>query len=162
MNKLLIAALLSLGLSNIAAAHGAHVHGVAEIDVAIEGKQLLITLESPADNLLGFEHAPKTAAEKATFKKVSEQLQNAASLFVPDAAAQCKAATPVVKMPDFGKGGHSDIDAEYRFECTTPPNNISLTLWKNFAGFKTINANLATAQGQKQLKLKAGQVLSLK
>jgi hypothetical protein len=162
MNKLLIAALLSLGLSHVAAAHGAHAHGVAEMNIAIEGRQLLITLESPADNFLGFEHSPKTDAEKATFKKVSEQLQNASVLFVPDAAAQCKAAAPVVKMPDFSKGGHSDIDAEYRFECATPPNSISLTLWKNFGGFKIINANLATAKGQKQIKLKAVQVLNLK
>ncbi|MFC7422203.1 DUF2796 domain-containing protein [Iodobacter arcticus] len=162
MNKVLISALLTLSFSSFASAHGAHVHGVAEMDVAIEGKKLVITLESPADNLLGFEHAPKNDAEKAKLKAVSEQLQNADNLFTIDAAAQCKATTPQIKMPDFGKKGHSDIDAEYHFECAATPSSIALPLWKNFAGFKKITVNLANANGQKQIKLKSGQVLNLK
>jgi Protein of unknown function (DUF2796) len=155
-------AICLLAFSGFAAAHGAHVHGVAEMDVVIEGKKLIITLESPADNLLGFEHKPKNDGEKAKLKAVSEQLQNASNLFAIEASAQCKAAAPSVKMPDFAKGGHSDIDAEYHFECATPPSNIALPLWKNFAGFKSITVNLATASGQKQIKLKSGQALNLK
>jgi hypothetical protein len=126
-------AICLLAVSGFASAHGA-----PEMDVVVEGKKLLITLESPADNLLGFEHKPKNDTEKAKLKAVSEQLQNASNLFTIDASAQCKAAAPSVKMPDFAKGGHSDIDAEYHFECAAIPANISLPLWKNFAGFKSI------------------------
>lgn len=158
--QLLIAAMLAL--PQLAAAHGAHVHGVAEMDVAIEGNKLVITLESPADNLLGFEHAPKNAAEKTKLQKVSAQLNNAAALFTPDAAAQCKAAQPEVKMPDFAKGSHSDIDVEYHFDCASIPASVALPLWKNFPGFKKITVNLATPTGQKQTILKAGQTLNLK
>ncbi|STQ91355.1 DUF2796 domain-containing protein [Iodobacter fluviatilis] len=162
MNNLLLSALLTLSFSGLASAHGAHVHGVAEMDVAIEGNKLVITLESPADNLLGFEHKPKNDTEKAKLKAVTEQLQNAGNLFAIDASAQCKAAAPSVKMPDFAKGGHSDIEAEYHFECAATPGTIALTLWKNFPGFKKITANLANTNGQKQITLKSGQMLNLK
>lgn len=162
MKRIITLALLAIPLSSLANEHGAHVHGAAEIDVAIEGKKLVITLESPADNLLGFERAPKTDAEKAKLKSVAEQLNNAALLFVPDAAAQCKAAAPVVKMPTFKAGEHSDIDAEYSFECAKAPSSVALTLWKTFPKFKKLTANIATDKGQQQAQLKSGQTLNLK
>lgn len=43
--------------------HHAHEHGVASLEIGVEGKQLLIHLDSPAINVLGFEYAPRTAAE---------------------------------------------------------------------------------------------------
>ncbi|WP_348943928.1 DUF2796 domain-containing protein [Chitinibacter sp. FCG-7] len=166
MKNLIAMACIAIPLASFAKehshAHGAHVHGVAQIDVAIEGKTLLIALESPADNLLGFERTPKTEAEKAKLKAVTEQLKQAAALFAPDAAAQCKAATPVVNMPSFKKGEHSDIDAEYRFDCTSVPASIALPLWKNFPNFKKLTANIASDKGQKQVTLKSGQNLNLK
>ncbi|WP_373974301.1 DUF2796 domain-containing protein [Chitinibacter sp. SCUT-21] len=164
MKRLIAVACMAIPLLSIAKehSHGAHVHGAAEIDVAIDGKTLLITLESPADNLLGFERAPKTDAEKAKLKTVTEQLNKAELLFAPAATAQCKAAAPVVTMPSFKKGEHSDISAEYQFTCASVPSSVALPLWKNFPKFKNLNANIATAQGQKQIKLKPAQDLNLK
>lgn len=162
MKKLIAMACIAIPLTSHAHEHAAHVHGAAEIDVAIEGKKLVITLESPADNLLGFERAPKTDAEKAKLKAVTEQLKQATALFAPDAAAQCKAAAPVVNMPSFKKGEHSDIDAEYSFDCASVPASIALPLWKNFPNFKKLNANIASDKGQQQIKLKPGQSLNLK
>ena len=43
--------------------HHAHEHGVATLGVAIEQRQLDIILESPAINVLGFEHSPRAPAE---------------------------------------------------------------------------------------------------
>ncbi|WP_051258939.1 ZrgA family zinc uptake protein [Chitinibacter tainanensis] len=162
MKSSIAIALLTIPLFASAHEHAAHVHGVAELDVAIDGRQVLITLESPADNLLGFEHAPKSEAEKAKFAAVKTLLNSPAELFVPDAAAQCKAAPAQVTLPTFNKGAHSDIEAEYRFDCASAPANIALPLWKNAAGLKKLTVNLATAQGQKQLSLKKGDSIKLK
>jgi Protein of unknown function (DUF2796) len=38
--------------------HGPHVHGVAQLNVALDGNVLWIELNSPAMNIVGFEHAP--------------------------------------------------------------------------------------------------------
>ncbi|MEB0165056.1 DUF2796 domain-containing protein, partial [Glaciimonas sp. CA11.2] len=50
-----ISALLCLALSP-AIAHEAHVHGVGKLDVAIDGAQITLHLDTPLINLLGFEH----------------------------------------------------------------------------------------------------------
>ncbi|MBM5572420.1 MULTISPECIES: DUF2796 domain-containing protein [Deefgea] len=158
MKSLLIMALVSIPV--MAAPHSAHVHGVAELDVVVDGLQVQITLESPADNLLGFERAPKSDYEKNKVKDVAAQLQVPANLFALN--AQCKSAKPAVTMPTFGKGEHSDISVEYVFECSNQATQVKLPLWQLFPGFKSLTVNLATPQGQKQLKLKPGQVLDLK
>ncbi|MGL4995494.1 MAG: ZrgA family zinc uptake protein [Deefgea sp.] len=158
MKKLLVMALLSIPA--IAAPHSAHVHGVAEMDVVVDGKKVLITLASPADNLLGFERAPKSDYEKNKVKDVNAQLQFAANLFALN--AECKSAKPVITMPSFGQGEHSDISAEYTFECSNQATKIKLPLWQLFPGVKSLTVNLVTEKGQQQLKLKSGQVLDLK
>ena len=163
MKAIFTVALMAIPMFAFAAPHGAHVHGAAELDVVLDGKKILITLESPADNLLGFERAPKSEFEKNKLKDVTQQLQFAANLFAPN--AQCQSAKPAVTMPTFGtvtKGGHSDISAEYAFECSNSPSHIKLPLWQTFPGFKNLTVNLVTEKGQKQLKLKPGQVLDLK
>ena len=46
------------------AAGKAHVHGIAKLDVAVEATKITVQLESPLDNLLGYERAPRTDAER--------------------------------------------------------------------------------------------------
>jgi Protein of unknown function (DUF2796) len=45
--------------------HGAHEHGVAELNLALDGKELWIEFSSPAVNLVGFEHTPGNAEQNA-------------------------------------------------------------------------------------------------
>lgn len=158
MKKLI--AMTLMAIPAFVAAHSAHVHGVAEMDVVVEGQKVVITLESPADNLLGFERAPKNDYEKNKVKDVAAQLQVPANLIALN--AQCKSGKPVVTMPSFGKGEHSDITAEYAFECSNQATQVKLPMWQLFPGIKKLTVNLVTPQGQKQLKLKPGQALDLK
>ena len=44
--------------------HQAHVHGEATLHVVVEGNTVEIELQSPAMNLLGFEHSPETQQQK--------------------------------------------------------------------------------------------------
>ncbi len=37
-----------------------HVHGVASVDVAVDTASITVTMSSPLDNLVGFEHPPRT------------------------------------------------------------------------------------------------------
>ncbi|MCF7994732.1 MAG: DUF2796 domain-containing protein, partial [Chromatiaceae bacterium] len=43
---------------------GAHVHGVGQLNVAVDGSALLVELISPAMDLVGFEHAPRNEAQR--------------------------------------------------------------------------------------------------
>lgn len=70
--------------------HGVHVHGIAGLNLILEDKQLQLVLDSPAVNLLGFEHRPASDAEHASLNKAMESLKDGAHLFVFNAAADCR------------------------------------------------------------------------
>lgn len=142
--------------------HGAHQHGVATLDVVVEGNTLQLELSSPADNLLGFEHAPKTAAERAKVDQLVKNLAQAELLFNPEPAAACQPAPAAVAAPAWGKSGHSDVDADYRYSCKRAPATIALPIWQRYPGIRQLIVNIATDQGQRQLTLQPGQAISLR
>ena len=70
--------------------HKAHAHGVAHLNVAVEGNDLYIELFSPAANIVGFEHHPRTEKQKAAVNKAIEKLQAGEALFVFSPGAEGK------------------------------------------------------------------------
>lgn len=86
----------------------AHVHGQASLAVEVDGTTLTLMLDAPADSLLGFERAPRTAREREVVAQVKRSLDATAALFRPAPAA---GATD---------DGHADIEAEYTSRCRTP------------------------------------------
>jgi hypothetical protein len=86
-------------LAAAAASSGAHVHGLARLTVTIDRTTLTITLESPLDNLLGFEHEPRTAEQHAALADMVAALESPARMFTPSAAAGCVPAAAVLESP---------------------------------------------------------------
>ncbi|MDX1707915.1 MAG: DUF2796 domain-containing protein [Desulfobacterales bacterium] len=70
--------------------HEAHEHGIAHLNVALEGNDLYIELNSPAVNIVGFEHRPRTNEQKAAVKKAIESLKNGEDLFILPSSAKGK------------------------------------------------------------------------
>jgi hypothetical protein len=113
---------------------GAHVHGLAELNLVQEGGKLYIELRSPAANIVGFEHAPRSVAEHAAADSAMAALKNAAHLFHFPAAAGCRSAAVEIasSLLDAEAGhehadhaehvgsDHSDVAAEYQIECSDP------------------------------------------
>ena len=93
-----------LSLSAQAQQQHAHVHGQIRLDVAIDGPTVVIDMESPLDNIVGFERAPKTAAEKKTAEDAIAQLRAADKLFVVDPAANCKLGPVDLRSSALGLG----------------------------------------------------------
>lgn len=91
------AALFSLFLAGMTAAradaggheHKAHEHGVAHLDVVMEGGAVHLGLNSPAVNLIGFEHDPADAAERAALARALADLKQGAALMTFTPAARC-------------------------------------------------------------------------
>jgi len=156
-------------------APGAHAHGVAELRVVVDGAQLDIALESPLDNLLGFERPPRTDRERAAVRAMAAKLRQAQTLFVPTAAAQCtlaavqlssaalpadllgepKAAAVDAKMDD---DGHADLDASFSFKCATPARLVGMEvgLMSAFPKFRKLNVQLVGPKGQSATVLRPG------
>ncbi|KAA5837884.1 DUF2796 domain-containing protein [Pseudomonas chlororaphis] len=191
MRRLLLAlpfALLPLAIAHAAEKHdhdhehgslGAHEHGVARLNAALDGQTLELELESPAMNLVGFEHAASTDADKAKVAAVRAQLEKPLALFSLPPAAGCVVAQQELESPLFGDkpedhdedhddaksaGGHehhhehSEIHAHYQFTCATPGalKNLDLAgVFKTFPATQKIQVQLISPSGQQGVEATA-------
>lgn len=67
---------LILGCSRHAFALEPHVHGTGRLQLVIEDGTLYADLRIPADDVVGYEHAPTTVAERATLTHALALLQD--------------------------------------------------------------------------------------
>ncbi|WP_034100974.1 DUF2796 domain-containing protein [Pseudomonas rhodesiae] len=185
MRRLLLAlpfALLPLAVAQAHEDHdhehgslGAHEHGVARLNAVLDGQALELELDSPAMNLVGFEHMASSAADKAKVAAARKQLENPVALFNLPTAAGCKVSSQELNSPLFGdkpeadhdddddatdgKGAaahkhhhdHSEIHAHYQFTCATPSalSNLDLTqVFKTFPATQKIQVQLIGPSGQ--------------
>ena len=74
--------------SNVRSAES-HVHGGAMLAIVSENNRITIEFESPLYNLLGFEYAPRSEAEKARVVEVEKTLADPNSLIKFNADAKC-------------------------------------------------------------------------
>ena len=108
--KSLIAAAALAGLTVTAAAQehrelGAHVHGVSTLDVALEDGTLTLDLHAPGMDIVGFEHAASSAADKDAVASAIGQFTRPGELFLLDDAAHCRLAEVVAHLHT---GEHDD------------------------------------------------------
>lgn len=131
--------------------HDSHVHGIGELNLALDGREMQIELDSPAANLVGFEHAPSSAADRAALDQAVAALEQGERLFVFNRAAGCRLADVEIESDlieekheghkhhdeheERGHHGHehhgethADIKAAYRFECDDPGKLEQLTV----------------------------------
>ncbi|MCW1938440.1 DUF2796 domain-containing protein [Pseudomonas sp. MDMC_285] len=150
---------------------GAHEHGVASLNAALDGNLLELQLESPAMNLVGFEHAAKSDADKAKVAAAKRELEQPISLFALN-SGDCKATQVELESPLFGdadhdhdhdhdhEGEHSDIQAHYRFECAKANELKQLDLaelFKRFPATEKIQVQLIGPNGQQGVELTPAQ-----
>jgi hypothetical protein len=150
---------------------GAHVHGAAAMNLALDGRNVDIELETPLDNVLSFEHTPKTAAEKQEVREMAETLRRAEALFLFPAAAGCELkevaleseaiSEELLSGKDGGDSinseGHADLDADFSFVCRNPLaiTRIEVALFKYFPRLNEIEVQMVTPAGQKSAELTA-------
>lgn len=168
--------LLTAGLAFTAAvgdaraAGKAHVHGNVTIDVAIDGSTLAIAMAAPLDNLLGFERAPRTDAERGAAAAVLARLRaadQAAALFATDAAALCTLTRVEVRAPVLEPAatagseaapadGHADLDAAYEFSCAraTALRRLDVGLFDAYPRIRRIDVQVAGPKGQSKVTLR--------
>ena len=127
---------------------GAHVHGSVGLDMAAEGKQILIMLKSPADSFLGFEYKAKTKKEKALVKSVKATwMKNALSLVGGEALIGCTQGQSQWNLKL--EGSHSEITAEAYFNCNSnvAGRKLSVNLKEKYPRISTIHLQLLRSDG---------------
>ena len=153
---------LLVNASVAGAAGKAHVHGAAKLDIAVEATRITVQLESPLDNLLGFERPPRTDAERKQADAMVARLKAAGSMFRIDPAAQCTLgkvglASSALKLgqPDPSEEGHADIDGSFEFNCADAAKAgfIDVDLFE-FKHLKRLEVQVAAPKGQFKRDLK--------
>lgn len=155
---LLAAAALLPGLARAQAhGHAAHEHGRASVDIAIERSQLTLALDTPLDNLLGFERAPRTAAERQAADAAVARLRAADGWVRIDPQAGCTLAEVVLESAALGLGGdthkegeHAEIAGTVTYRCTdaTRASYIELGLADAFKRIRSVEVQVAGPSGQ--------------
>lgn len=171
--QLPLAGLVLLVLSDIAfSADSPHQHGSARMEIVVEADIVEIRLVAPTDSILGFEHAPGTAAEKQNFDNAEAYLRDGSNLFTTG-ADQCEVLSSAVNMGvdakeedghshhDHSSAGktHADVEASYRLDCPREDLNFEVDLFNRFKGLDDIKVQWISASSQGQVRLTRSQPL---
>ncbi|MDJ0740014.1 MAG: DUF2796 domain-containing protein [Gammaproteobacteria bacterium] len=149
--------------------HGAHVHGQATLSIAIDGARVEVALESPAANLFGFEHRPKTAADKAAVAAATQVLGDGERLFRFDAGAGCRLVDAEIESSMLGSDSHqhhhdgdahaddthADVAAHYRFDCSDASRirEVGVELFAHFERLERLDVQFVTSESQGAARL---------
>lgn len=131
----------------------AHVHGEASLQVSLQGAILDIRLTVPAMDLLGYEQAPHTAAEKVRLQSAHEFLARPESWLDVDAEARCTLQGHHLESPfevedrtskDHDNHTiHADFVLEASWQCANANrvNSITLRLFAPFPRVQQVNVD---------------------
>ena len=134
-------AFLLFGMQALSAAekrHGhSHVHGVAEMNIVVEGKTVVVEFRSPSEGIMSFEHEAKSEADKkkqdAAVKILKERFAEMVILDPKLGCAPGLAEVTIVLTDAAGKdakhakgdakksGEHREVRARHIFTCQGDP-----------------------------------------
>lgn len=147
-----------------------HMHGLAELTLVVEGSTLEIQLESPAANIVGFEHRARSTQQMAAVEKAQSVLESPARVFTL-LGGECAVQQVSVALAglthqsehaehsdhDDDPSGHSEVRASYHYRCQKPETLKAVTvhLMRRFSGIETLNAQWVSATRQGAIELTA-------
>jgi len=136
--------------------HGAHVHGMATLDLVMDGQELMIHLQSPLMNFLGFENQPETEQQKAIYQDMLQQLEMLDVLLTVEGST-CLAESIEIDEPfdHPDEAGHADLDVSYFLRCEQPDKitGLKINLFDMYNRLETLQVQMVLPKGQQQLEL---------
>lgn len=171
--------LLWIGMNNVlvAADNSPHQHGAGELNIVVDGHELMMEVRLPAADVIGFEHSPRDDEQKEKVAQALASFQAAITWFMPSPPAQCALestqasvvgiSTTTVKPKaqlapehshtDTGQSNdtHSDFEGTMQFHCDTPGKLDALTvlLFKSYPGVTELRVQMVTSSSQFSYRL---------
>jgi hypothetical protein len=174
---LALALAAGLPLAGPVQAAGPHVHGIGKLDVIAEGESVVLRLESPLENLVGFERAPRTDGERQAVRRMAAALR-AETAFVPTREARCRVASVKLESPVIASellaepgtkpagepqaahggqptAGHAELVGDYVFQCANPSalRGLEVGLFDSLKGLERLEVQVVGPRGQSGAKL---------
>jgi hypothetical protein len=128
---------------------GAHVHGLVNLDIAIDNKQMLVMLKTPSESFLGFEYKAKTAKERLLVEQVkTDWNKNILHYLGKNNLKDCKVASSEWRQEFNGKY-HSNIVAEAYIDCIKPLKKrpLSISFKQSYKNVLSIDLQLLREDG---------------
>jgi hypothetical protein len=157
-----------------AAAHG-RPHDLIDLDIGVDADRVTFQVDSPLDSLLGFGHAPVSAAERNAAATLLKRMEGADWLVRIDPRAQCalartELAAPVLNRPapkseassaavaEPAAGNHGSLIASYEFECRhmAALDSVQVSVFDEFRRVQRISIRVAGAGAQFAVMLNRG------
>jgi hypothetical protein len=134
----------------------AHAHGLAELDIVIEGRAGTLAFRAPAEDLIGFERAPRTPAERWQRDLALLRLQTRMREMVrfdPMLGCTIKASAlhGGADNPDHADAdGHAEVHAEFALACAQPPagRDIRFAFSTVFPAIRSVQVQLLSDDRQ--------------
>jgi len=149
------------------AAQHAHVHGHIQLGIAIDGPTVTVDIDTPLESLLGFEHAPGTAQEKALAARWKQLIAKGTGLVSFNAQAACTLKQVDMDAPPIGLGtptaskqdGHADLEGNWVFQCANPQalSQAHVGFFEQSPHAQQVEVRLITGKGQSKTVLKRPQ-----
>lgn len=145
-----------------------HQHGHAELQFAFNDNRIDLLLISPADNLFGFEHFPRTPEQHQTADSVTHWLGENPLVNTPESTCTVQAGTVQHETEshndhdghDHGdQDQHADIEVTQILICPGLSKSTSLTtlLTTHFPALERLNIAWAGPGGQGATRLEQGE-----
>lgn len=161
----------------------AHVHGVSELNLAIDGKSVEAELISPGADIVGFEGRPDTKAERAAVTRAAAILRNGPAILGLPQAAQCSFTETEVESAlidqaaethddhghkdehkhghkdehkhEHGKETHAEFHVHYHLQCAAPDriDHIEFRAFQQFPNMEEVEVQAITPGGQRAAEL---------
>ena len=150
----------------------AHEHGVGALNIAFDGNRIAIELRAPGADIVGFEHAAKSAEDRAAIESAVATLARPLALFTLPDAAQCAVteARAALEGEDEHDGhdhdhaakddhdhdhdhadeaAHSEFHAEYLLTCADPGavTRIDFGYFASFPNARELEVQIVSASG---------------
>ncbi len=182
---LLLPALLACTYSASADNLSAHQHGYAELQVAFSGQTVELRALSPAYNLLGFEHKPRSEAEHQAVEETLHWLEE--NPLITTSASSCTLQSSEVQYAyakagergsdhhddhdehhgehghddehDHGKNTHSDIEVSQTLNCSdlSADSQLISKVSERFPALEHLTIQWSGPDGQGALRLEHGE-----
>jgi hypothetical protein len=130
--------------------HGAHVHGTATVNIAVEESTATVEFEAPAESIIGFEHKAKTAADQRKQATALDLLKNTiGSMLIFESGLGCRlspTSLDVVRQSD----EHAEVHGVFAVKCDSPlpGSKVRFAFSKAFPAIRTVNMQVVAATQQ--------------
>ena len=145
-------------------AQDAHVHGLSYLKIALENQTLLVEINSPLMDIVGFEGEPRTKVQKDSIVLATNKLRTIGNVLIFKGGSCVEKKIDVNLGHDHGAeqshsehdhDTHSEVSAVYKFECSEPEElqEIAVLLPNQFSRMEKIKAQWTTPDSQGQITL---------